>query len=258
MNNSKQTILIVDSNPESAMFFDVNLSRFGYAIQVARSSEEAWQLANSATPSLVISEFSIKPQDGIDFCWMMRQTKYLRAVPFILLTTQSHIDEIKLRAFRHGVDDILQLPVSLRALAGRIETLIWRFDQLVHTDPVTTSLTYDDSEPSEVPLLQGNLQSFNVLEILQFLNMNKKSGTLEVHKDEQTGFMTLKKGEVKYAEIDEHYGEEAMYRLAIWRDGIFKFSTKIGDQKDNIEKATMKLILDCCTVLDMENFMVKM
>ncbi|KAA3655578.1 MAG: response regulator [Calditrichaeota bacterium] len=252
-----QSILIVEKSPESAMFFDVNLSRFGYDIQVANSSEEAWQLANSTTPSLVIAELALEPQNGIELCWMMRQTKYLQAVPFILLVTHNNMEELKLRAFRHGVDDVIQLPVSLRTLTGRIETLLWRFGQLVQTDSDTTNFIDEERAAEESPLLQANLKSFNVLEMVQFLNMNKKSGTLELSKDEQKGILVLKNGEITYAETGDHYGEEATYRLAIWREGLIRYYSRIGNYAANIKKPTMKLILDCCTVLDMENFMVK-
>lgn len=238
------------------MFFDVNLSRVGFEIQVANTSEEALQLASSATPSAIIAELDLKPQDGIDMCWMMRQTKYLQVVPLILLADKKMNDELVLRAFRNGVDAILEWPTSLRTLIGRIEALIWRFNHLVQPQNESENRETDDFSPDEQPSIEANLKSFSLLEMLQFLNMNKKSGTLIVQKEQIIGTLVLTDGEVKFAETEGHLGEEAAYRLAIWQEGRLKFYPKPKDFTANIEKPTMKLILDCCTVLDMENFMV--
>ncbi len=256
-NKRKHRLLIADTNPDSAMFFDVNLSRFGYEILAANSSEEALQLASSSTPSVIIAQLSLKPQDGIEFCWMLRQAKYLRIVPFVLLTGAKRDEEIELRAFRNGVDAVLPYPVSLRTLVGRVESLLWRFDQLMQTDKATTDLLYSDYDADELPVIQANLKNFNLLEALQFFNMNKKSGRLTVRKDDETGTLILEGGEVIFAETGGYTGEEATYRLVIWHEGVLSFYHNIGEFERNIDKPTMKLILDCCTVLDMESFVIK-
>lgn len=256
-NTNSQSVLIADTNQESAMFFDINLSRHGYDTLVANSSEEALQLASSSSPVIILSQLALKPQNGIEFCWMLRQAKYLRVVPFILLIPGQANAELELRAYRHGVDAVLTVPTTTRQLVGRMESLVWRFTQLAQTDKATTDIVYSDADADEVPIIQANLKNFNLLEAIQFLNMNKKTGRLVLQKSDDHGVLVLQNGEVVFAETGGFSGEEAAYRLAIWREGTMKFYTEIGKISQNIDKPTMKLILDCCSVLDMENFVIK-
>ena len=256
-NKNSQRILIADAKQDSAMFFDINLSRHGYETLVASSSEEALQLASSSSPAIIVAQLALKPKNGSEFCWMLRQAKYLRAVPVILLVPGKATAEIELRAHRHGVDAVLANPMSIRELIGRMEALLWRFAQLMQMDKATTDLLYTDAALEDSPVIQADLKNFNLLEAVQFFNMNKKTGTLVMQKDDESGQIIMQNGEVKYAETGGYSGEEAAYRLAIWREGTLRFFTTVADYQQNIDKPTIKLILDCCTVLDMENFVIK-
>ena len=57
--------------------------------------------------------------------------------------------------------------------------------------------------------------------------------------------------------MGEHTGEEAAYHMASLQEGTFEFLSDADPGTRNIQKPTMKLILDCCTVLDMENIIIE-
>ena len=84
--NKSYSLLIASSNTNATMFYDINLTRFGYTVQTAHSSEEALQLASTDPPALIIADDPLKPQSAKELCWMMRQSKYLRTLPFVLLS----------------------------------------------------------------------------------------------------------------------------------------------------------------------------
>ena len=255
MDRKANKILVVDSDASSLMFLDVNLSKFGYEILTAESTEKGLLLANRERPDLVVCDIHSTNMDGIEFCWMIRETSHIAGVPFILLTPSEN-PETHIQAYRSGVDAIVQKPVSIRTLLTRIETLLRRFEQIRHMAPAE-SHHLENEGPSHPPDLQGSLQAISLIELIQFLNMAKKSGTIQLIREDQQGNIGFKEGEVVYASTRDTTGEEAVYRMAGWQDGMFRFRAGEHVETTNIQKSTMKLILDCCKLLDMEAIIVQ-
>ncbi len=246
-------LLLIDGDAASRMFLDVNLSKFGFAVTSVATTEEALVAANQERPDLLICDANSQTMKGIEFCWMIRETDNLKGIPFILLSSDPN-SETEISAYRSGVDAIVYRPVSIRALITRIETLLVRLEQIL-----------DDSEPLHVgeetdsnkPELQGSLSAFSLIELIQFLHMGKKSGTLRIHHEGEFGEMRFLEGEVTFASAKQLAGEEAVYRMASWESGRFSWQSGSIASERNIQKPTMKLILDCCSVLDMENIIVQ-
>lgn len=255
MSQNRHKILIVDSDPTTMMFLDVNLSKFGYEVFSARSSEEALQVANAQRPVLIIAELESEQIDGIEFCWLVRETSQIRTVPVILLVNYDD-PELQINGYRSGADAFITKPISMRLLMARAETLIWRYEQLSGSQAAPR--TEQPAKRSGLPddrALQGHLRAFSILELLQFLNSSKKSGMLFLQRGSNSGQIGVANGEVVYGVLDDLRGEEAIYRMASWQEGDFAFSAGTLPEERNVTKATMKLILDCCSVLDKEQFL---
>ncbi len=247
-------LLIIDADPSSLMFLDVNLSKFGFEVITAETTERGLLLANQKKPHLIICDLNVGKMNGIEFCWIVRETSKVADIPFILLIPGEN-PETEISAFRGGVDATLPKPISLRSLITRVETLLWRYQQIRRPQPETQAVSA--GEPGASHHLSGDLRAFNLLEIMQFMHMSKKSGTLIVKKEAAAGEVYFLDGEVVAAHGDNLQGEEAVYRMASWQEGHFHLQVERPSAERNIQKPTMKLILDCCSVLDMENMIVK-
>ncbi len=256
MSQKPYKILIVDSDPSSLMFLDVNLSKFGYEVLTSETTEEGLLLANREMPSVIICDVQSKNMDGMEFCWIIRETSKVRSVPFILLTTSDN-PETHINGYRSGVDAFVVKPVSMRVLITRIETLIWRVEQIQKAMLENSATPAAEGEAAPDADLAGKITSFSIIELMQFANMSKKTGRLVLRKGEEMGEIGIREGEVTFARIGELVGEEALYRMAGWQEGTFQFRIDQPPEESNIQKPTMKLILDCCSVLDMENIIVK-
>ena len=250
MTERKHKVLIVEKDAYIARFLEINLNKFGYETRLLAETENALETANEWRPSVILCELTSQPMDGIEFCWMIREKSDIPLVPFILLTADRDM-ETRINGYRSGADAFIRKPLSLRSLLTRIEALLWRIDSM---QAYYGRMQKTDEEDQKV--FTGSLQFFPLLEILQFTNMSKKTGTLVLEQGTETGTVIIDKGEILYAKAGEVEGEAAAYRMGVWKEGRFTLTPEIDPALRNIKKPTMKLILDCFSVLDMENIVV--
>lgn len=256
-------ILVIDGDSSSLMFLDVNLSKFGYRVLTAETTEKGLLLANSERPDLIVCDLHTSNMDGVEFCWMIRGTSRIPSVPFILLTPSEN-PETHIQAYRSGVDAIVTKPVSIRTLLTRIETLLRRYEQILQqaghggeqraaSAPVVKEERGSEGSGKQ---FEGSLEAFPLIELVQFMNMAKKSGMLRLQHTGEQGEIGIKDGEVVFARNRDCDGEEALYRMVGWDSGRFYYDAETLPETQNIHKSTMKLILDCCKLLDMESIIV--
>ena len=237
MSRERYKILIVDADERSRKFLESNLVKYDYVVIQAATCDQGLELANQHLPDLIITDIFLPLQQGIEFCWLIRETARVSTVPIILLTPTDD-PEIHLNGYRNGADAFLLKPVSLLALITRIETLIQRVEQLMQP-------TIVDEET-----LNGSLKVFNLLEILQLLSTSRKEGWLHVEHRGIKGVLGIMQGEVVSARVNELEGEEAVVFMAGWEHGQFEFHRDKIAPEANIHKSTMQLILECCAILD--------
>lgn len=82
-------------------------------------------------------------------------------------------------------------------------------------------------------LLSGQIAGGGLTELLQGLEFNRKTGTLEVHSPESRGWMTVSEGIPFAAEAGDAVDEEAVQRILAFATGRFVFlpQLKIPDRR---------------------------
>lgn len=106
-------ILVVDDERSYRELYSESLHSAGFATQTAASAEEASQLIESSTPSMVISDVRMPGEDGISF---MRKVKELHPeMPFLLITAFPDVKSA-VKALKLGAVDYLEKPVDLDEL----------------------------------------------------------------------------------------------------------------------------------------------
>jgi response regulator RpfG family c-di-GMP phosphodiesterase len=122
MIRSKGTILVVDPDREELVTLSKKLKNRGYLMYMAQRVEDAWQILNTQTPSIIISEalFPSQVTDGFGFFQKLREHPVLRRVPFFCITS---VDDPKvIRAgLRLGIDYIVSKPLDFETLTAAIE-----------------------------------------------------------------------------------------------------------------------------------------
>jgi len=235
---SRKKILIVFKNEQWHNSLKQNLSDYPYDIISTDNGNDGFELAKQEKPAIILASTQLPGIDGINLCWMIRHSPELSKIPFIIFTEFINQEE-KINAFRSGVDAILENGTSIREIYTRIEAIIKRTEQISNTK---------NNENSNS--LRGKLPHFTVVEILQMLNLSKKSGTLTFTSEDKQGEIGFWEGKIVWAKQNSLNGEDAVKEIACWNDGSFHFEKDLIHPTLNINTPSMQLILDCCKLLD--------
>jgi len=119
------TILVVEDEPAIQELIAYNLKQAGHQPLRADNAEQAMNLVQSALPDLVLLDWMLPGQSGIDFARRLRTDKRTRTVPIIMLTARSDEQE-KLTGLDAGADDYITKPFSPRELNARIKAVLRR------------------------------------------------------------------------------------------------------------------------------------
>lgn len=231
-------ILIVDDNPSVLKLLNISLSKAGYNIVEADNGETAFEVANKEHPDLIISDIMMPQMDGIELCWMIRENSEIPIVPFIFLTSFDD-SEMEIRGFRAGADEYLSKPIDRKELLERVEELLERTGKLK---------TIDDTTEAK-KAFSGDLIDLSIVELVQMLNLNKKSGILRI-EGENNGEIYLKDGQLFGAKTSTKVGEEAIYELVTMTKGSFNFELSNKELDQNITNSTMNVIMEACRIMD--------
>lgn len=236
-------ILIADDNPQVLRLLNIFLTKAeeGYDIIQAENGEIALQLANEEKPDLIISDIMMPKMDGIELCWMIRENSEIPLVPFIFLTSFKD-RETAVRGLRAGADDYLTKPVDKNKLVASVKDLL---ERKMNLDSLK-----DTTEKHKG--FSGDLQDLSVVELVQLLNLNKKSGLLKIDNDVKA-FVYINQGNLWAVRKGEKSGEEAFYDIVAQNKGTFQFDVSEVSVEQNIMNSTMTVIMEACRVTDEQN-----
>ena len=119
------TILVVEDEPAIQELIAYNLKQAGHQPLRADNAEQAMNLVQNALPDLVLLDWMLPGQSGIDFARRLRSDKRTRTVPIIMLTARSD-EQDKLTGLDTGADDYITKPFSPRELNARIKAVLRR------------------------------------------------------------------------------------------------------------------------------------
>ncbi|UFM66240.1 fused response regulator/phosphatase [Paracoccus sp. MA] len=112
-------VLLVDDSRAQRRTLAVQLTRAGYHVVEAASGDEAMRICLERRPDIVISDWMMPGQSGLDFCRRFREMQSDRYGYFILLTSRNDKKDIA-DGLRAGADEFLTKPVSGAELLARL------------------------------------------------------------------------------------------------------------------------------------------
>ncbi len=114
-------VLAVDDDPVSLEILREHLAQFGYEVTLASDGREAFELIRTGRFRIVISDWQMPGMNGLELCRAVRQRGAYGYVYFILLTSNSGVENL-VSGFRAGADDFLTKPFQPQELWMRIRT----------------------------------------------------------------------------------------------------------------------------------------
>ena len=97
---------------------------------------------------------------------------------------------------------------------------------------------------------QGSLAELHLPDIIQLISVSGKTGVFHLSDGHLKGQIYLHEGKIVHAELDDTYGEEAVYALAIWSQGEFRFEPGTPTDHRTISKSNTNLLMEAARRLD--------
>jgi Domain of unknown function (DUF4388) len=97
---------------------------------------------------------------------------------------------------------------------------------------------------------QGSLAELHLPDIIQLISVSGKTGVFHLTDGRQKGEIYLNEGRIVHAELEDATGEEAVYALAIWRQGEFRFDPGVPTDRLTITKSNTNLLMEAARRLD--------
>ena len=97
---------------------------------------------------------------------------------------------------------------------------------------------------------QGSLSELHLPDIIQLVSVSGKTGVFRLIDGSHRGDIWLHEGRIVHAEHEDLAGEEAVYALAIWRTGEFRFEAGIAAPRQTIQKSNTNLLMEAARRLD--------
>jgi len=97
---------------------------------------------------------------------------------------------------------------------------------------------------------QGSLAELHLPDIIQLISVSGKTGVFHLTDGALKGQIYLNDGKIVHAQLEDASGEEAVYALAIWSRGDFKFEPGISTELRTISKSNTNLLMEAARRLD--------
>jgi hypothetical protein len=97
---------------------------------------------------------------------------------------------------------------------------------------------------------QGSLAELHLPDIIQLVSVSGKTGVFHLTDGDQRGQIYLKDGRIVHAELGDLSGEEAVYSLAIWKQGEFRFDAAVEPPRPTIQKSNTSLLMEAARRMD--------
>jgi hypothetical protein len=98
--------------------------------------------------------------------------------------------------------------------------------------------------------LEGNLKDFDLSDILQLIQLGKKTGALVVQAGTDEGTIYFSDGTAVHAKAGESTGDLAVNRVLRWRQGTFAFRADETTTYHSIQTPLQHLVLDAARQID--------
>src|SRR5512135_2242374 len=116
-------ILLVEDNELNRDMLSRRLQRAGYQVELAIDGKQGLQMADAASPDLILMDLSLPEMDGWEVVRRLKQHPKMKSIPVVALTAHALVTDRE-RALEAGFDDYDIKPVELPRLLKKMETLL--------------------------------------------------------------------------------------------------------------------------------------
>lgn len=233
-------ILLVDDNPMVLEMLRHDLAELA-PVQTAPDGADALLKIVDEPPDLLISDYDMPGMNGRQLLEKLKARSATAKIPVILMASKSDIGE-KLKMLQDAVEDFVEKPFFLKETVAHIKKSI---DKIA-----LEKLTREAPGESTV---RGNLAQMSCLDLLQSLEMGRKSCSLSITSNGQRCEMFFSEGQINHAIYGDRKGDVAVYKVLSWSNGNFQIDFTGSSPEQTCSRSTQGLLMEGLRLLDEAN-----
>ena len=232
-NNVK--LLLVDDNP---MVLAMHQALAPLAqVSTATDAADALLKAVDNPPDLLVCDYRMPGMDGRQLVERLKSRPATANFSTVLMASKADIAE-RLSP-QDAADDYLEKPFFLKEATRRVKRMI---DRIALEKMAKTA-------PSD-GVVRGSLAQMNVIDLMQSLEMGRKSCQLSLSNEADKCEVFFVEGQVKHATYGSLVGDEAVFKVLRWTGGNFELNFEGKTDKETTQLNTQGLLMEGLRLLD--------
>jgi len=229
--------LIICSDRKLFDEFTLQLSTDLTVFEYVQTVEDAQELANIQTFDYIIAAEKSSEEIYTRLTYLLQLESY-KDLPVLCAHSNSTFEGRK-KLWEIGVRDIIHLPISKEEIILRLERFLRDF-------------SIPDSDERSIGM-QGKLEDYSLIDIVQTLEQNQKTGILMLYHSRDEGRIWFKDGDIYDAELAAIENIEAILKMSTWMQGDFAITFVDEDYERKIFVDNQQILLDVLQHMDVRN-----
>jgi len=234
--SSDVKILLVDDNPMVLGMLRQSLAPLAI-VSTATDGADALLKAVDDPPDLLVSDYRMPGMDGRQLVEKLKSRPATAGVSVVLLATKNDISERLSQ--QDPADDFVEKPFFLKEATHRIKRVI---DKIALEKMAKAASTNG--------VLRGSLSQMNVIDLVQSLEMGRKSCLLTLTNEKERCEMYFTEGQVVHAAYGSLTGDEAVFKVLRWMGGNFQIDFEGKTTAQTTRLRTQGLLIEGLRLLD--------
>jgi two-component system, OmpR family, response regulator len=221
---SRGRILVIDGDEWLGRLLERVLHEKGFATDFCDDARSGFQKALETPPDCVVCSVVLPDIDGFWVARRIRTESGTVAKTPIVLVSDIRDADVRIQGLQVGADVLLERPVSNEEIVAQVDALV----------AMVARFRGDPAEESAAPAsiaaaFRGDLSNFPLASVLMMLEMERRTGTLEVISGTgKRALLVLSTGLFANTEVagEARTPLEALREVLTWRSGRFAFRTR--------------------------------
>ena len=229
-------LLLVDDNPMVLGMLQHALSSLAQVTTAADAADALLKAVDDA-PDLLVCDYRMPGMDGRQLIEKLKSRPATANFSSMLMASKGDIAERL--STQDAADDYLEKPFFLKDATRRVKRMI---DRIALEKMAKTA-------PSD-GVVRGNLSQMNVIDLMQSLEMGRKSCQLSLSNEGDKCEVFFAEGQVKHATYGSLVGDEAVFKVLRWTGGNFQLDFEGKTDQETTKLNTQGLLMEGLRLLD--------
>jgi len=236
--SSNVKILLVDDNPMVLRMLQQALGAVGTVSAVGEAADALLKAVDDP-PDLLVSDYRMPGMDGKQLMEKLKSRPATAGTAVILMASKADISE---RLAQEAVEDHLEKPFFLKEAVRKIKRVVDRI-----------ALEKMAKAGSDDGIVRGSLAQMNVIDLVQSLEMGRKSCLLTLANGSEKCEIYFHQGQAKHAVYGSITGDQAVFKVLRWTEGNFQIDFEGKTSQETTTLNTQGLLMEGLRLLDEAN-----